>query len=206
MIFDTNAWKRFSYTLWAPFYDLIVSRLFGHWRRRSMNLLALVPGQRVLMVGAGTGLDLCFMPRDVDIVATDLTPAMLARLRRRAERLGIRVDARVMDGQALDLPDSSFDAVVLHLIVAVIPDPVACLREAARVLRPGGRVAIFDKFVPDGVRPPLLLRMVNPITRFCGSEFTRQLGPFLAQVPLRVIHDETAGLGGLVRIVLLEKH
>ena len=66
-----------------------------------------------------------------------------------------------MDGHSLAVPRAAFDAVVLHLILAVIPDPVRCLREAARALRPGGRVVVFDKFV-RGERTPLVLRVLEP--------------------------------------------
>jgi ubiquinone/menaquinone biosynthesis C-methylase UbiE len=97
-----------------------------------------------------------------------------------------------MDGHALKFPDASFDAVILHLIVAVIPDPVKCLREAARVLRPGGRAVIFDKFVPDDQRPPLALRLPNPLTSLFGTEITRKLGPLLAESGLQ---DCASGIG-----------
>jgi ubiquinone/menaquinone biosynthesis C-methylase UbiE len=120
MISNTNAWKRFSYTLWAPIYDRLITPLFTQRRRRSIQLLDPKPGERLLLVGAGTGLDLDFLPPGPQIVATDLTPAMISRLQRRADRLGLSVDAQVMDGQALEFPDASFDAVILHLIVAVI--------------------------------------------------------------------------------------
>ena len=201
---NTNHWKRLSYTLWAPFYDRIAG-LLNSKRCRSVVLINLKPGERVLFVGAGTGLGLEFLPPGVLITAIDLTPAMLARLRRRASRLGLTVDARVMDGMALDFPDASFDAVILHFIVAVIPDPARCLREAARVLRPGGRIALLDKFVPDGVKPPLLLRLLNPLTSLLATEITRQLGPLLAGTGLKIVREEPAGLGGLMKHVLLMK-
>ena len=205
MISNTNAWKRFSYTIWAPVYDLVISGLFERRRQRSIKVLDLKIGERVLLVGAGTGLDLDCLPGNVNVVATDLTPAMITRLKRRAQRLGLNVDARVMDGHALDFPDESFDAVILHLIIAVIPDPVRCLHEVARVLRPGGRAVIFDKFVPDDTNPPLLFRLMNPLTSLFGTEITRRLGMLLADVPLNIVHQEPAGLKGLFKIVLVGK-
>lgn len=199
---DRTAWNRRRYTLWAPFYDAVAR--FGRQRRRSIALLDLQPGERVLLVGAGTGADLPFLPADVHTLATDLTPAMLERARPRA---GAGVELRVMDGQALDLPDSGFDAVILHLIVAVIPDPAACLREAARVLRPGGRIAVFDKFLPDRARPGLPRRAANVVIGALFTDINRRLGDILRDsgAPLRVERDEPALLGGTFRILLLRK-
>lgn len=92
-------------------------------------------------MGAGTGADLPFIPATVQITAVDITQVMLQRLRQRATSLGMTVDVQVMDGQALEFSSEQFDAVILHLILAVIPDPIACIREVERVLKPGGRAA-----------------------------------------------------------------
>jgi len=199
---NPTSWNRLRYTLWAPFYDFVAR--FGRQRRRSIALLGLQPGERVLLVGAGTGADLPLIPAGVEVLATDLTPAMLDRAR---PRIRPGIELRVMDGQALDLPDASFDAVILHLIVAVIPDPAACLREAARVLKPGGRIAVFDKFLPDGARPHLPRRLANAFTRTLFTDINRSLGDILERsgVPLRIEHDEPALFGGTFRIVLLRK-
>ncbi len=110
-----------------------------------------------------------------------------------------------MDGQALEFPDKSFDAAILHLIVAVIPDPARCLKEVARVLRPGGRAVIFDKFVPDDAQLPLVLRLLNPLTSLFGTAVTRKLGPLLKGTGLQILHQEPAGIGGLFKISLLRK-
>jgi ubiquinone/menaquinone biosynthesis C-methylase UbiE len=203
-MFDTNHWNRLRYRLWAPVYDVAAMALRGV-RRRSLVMLNVQAGERVLLLGAGTGLDLDFLPREARIAAIDITPAMIDRLRRRAERLGLEVDARVMDGQALEFADGSFDAVVLHLILAVIPDPLACAREAARVLRPGGRTAILDKFAPDGRKPPLLLRLANPFLRAVATEVTRQLGPILEAAGLRIVQEERRGPWGFFRMAVAVK-
>src|SRR5690606_8852460 len=79
---NTNRWNRLRYTLYAPVYDRVVR--FQRPRRTSIDLLALRQGERVLIDGAGTGADLDFIPNGVEVVATDLTPAMVERIRARA--------------------------------------------------------------------------------------------------------------------------
>ena len=203
MPINTNRWNRLRYTLYAPLYDRVVK--FQRPRRRSIELLELRAGERLLIDGAGTGADLDFVPDGVEVVATDLTPAMVERIRTRAARLLRDVDARVMDAHALDFPDGYFDAVVLHLIVAVVPDPHSAVREAARVLRSGGRVAVFDKFVPEGHSPSALRRGFNIVTNALFSDVTRKLGPLLAATGLTVAHREPAFLGGAFEVALLRK-
>ncbi len=200
---DWLAWNRVRYTLLAPVYDRVAG--FGAERRRSLSLLGARAGERVLVVGAGTGGDLPFLAEGVRTTAVDLTPAMVERTRRRADALGTEVDARVMDAQALDLPDGAFDAVVLHLILAVVPDPLAAVREAERVLRPGGRAVVFDKWVADGEAPSLARRLANPVARLVATDLNRRLGPLLAATSLRVEHREPAGPLGLFSITLLRR-
>lgn len=159
MPINTNRWNRVRYTLWAPVYDL-VGRGFDRQRKESLRILDPRPGESVLIVGAGTGADLQHIPPGVRVVATDLTLAIVgARTFTRARRHNLAV----MDGHQLGVRTASVDAVVLHLILAVIPDPVRCLQEAARTLRPGGRIAVFDKFV-RGRRTPPVLRVLNLVT------------------------------------------
>jgi ubiquinone/menaquinone biosynthesis C-methylase UbiE len=200
---NTLAWNRLRYTLLAPAYDAVAG--FGAQRRRSIQLLDLRAGERVLVDGCGTGLDLACLPSDVEVMATDLTPAMVERTRRRAASLGRAVDARVMDAQALELEDGWFDAVVLHLVLAVVPDPIAAIREVERVLKPGGRAVVFDKWVPEGRRPSLLRRIANVAASAAATDITRRLGDVLAPTSFVVEHREPAGIGGFFSISLLRK-
>lgn len=197
-----NRWQRARWSIYAPVYDLFIG--LHRQRQRSLALLGLKAGERVLIVGAGTGADLPHMPAAVHLLVTDLTPAMLVRARRHS-RAG--VEFAIMDGQHLELPDESFDAVVLHLILAVVPDAPACLREAARVLRRGGRIAVFDKFLGDGRRASWLRRLADLGTRAVGSSINRRLCDILAAsgAGLVVAHDEPALLGAFFRIIVLRK-
>jgi ubiquinone/menaquinone biosynthesis C-methylase UbiE len=203
VIFDTNRWNRIRYSLIAPLYDAVVR--FSGPRRRSIALLDLRPGERVLISGCGTGADLPFIPRGVELHAVDITPAMVERTRRRAAALGCEVEARVGDAQALDYPDAFFDAVILHLIVAVAPDGRRVVEEAARVLRPGGRAVVLDKFAPERRQPSLLRRAANLLTRIAATEITRQLGPLVEGTGLEIVLREPAAFGRLFEVALLRK-
>ena len=197
-------WNRLRYTVWAPAYDTIVGAAgLNAARRLSIDRLRLASGHRVLIVGAGTGLDLDFLPPNVHVTAIDVTPAMLKHLERRAAAAGQSVTTRIMDARHLAFPDSSFDAVVMHLILAVMPEPERGVREAVRVLKPGGRIAVFDKFLKDEERPTLKRRVFNAVAKPLFSDLNRRLGPLIAGTPLVIEHDEPVAFGGTYRAVTL---
>lgn len=205
-LFDTPGWNRFRYSLYAPFYDWWVGRVpvFTGGRRRALELAALRPGETVLLVAAGTGLDLPLVPRGVRVIAGDIAPPMVRRLRARALALGLDARVEVMDAAGLPLPDASVDCVLLHLALAVVPDPVAAIREARRVLRPGGRVSVFDKFLPDDERPSLLRRLVDVVAGVVATSVNRQLGPIAEAGGFRVVVRDPTGMGGLFIAARLE--
>src|SRR4051812_29813977 len=199
-------WNRLRYTVWAPAYDAIARAAgFESGRRLSIDRLQLVSGDRVLIVGAGTGLDLDFLPSNVHVTAIDVTPAMLKHLERRAGGSGRSVTPRIMDARQLAFPDASFDAVVMHLILAVMPEPERGVREAIRVLKPGGRIAVFDKFLKDEEHPSLTRQLLNAIAKPLFSDLNRRLGPFITNTRLVIEHDDPVAFGGTYRAVTLVK-
>lgn len=198
----TNRGLRAAYTLWATIYDPLTR--FLRWsRRRSLNLLDVRPTDSVLLVGCGTGADFEFLPAEADITAVDLTPAMLRRAARKTA--GRRIHLEEMDAMALRFPDDRFDKTVLHLIVAVVPDPVRALQEAARVTRPGGLLVVLDKFWNRVERPPLPLRLANAVFGGYVTAVDRNFSTILAQTPLELVREVPLGFGGLYWIYLLRK-
>ncbi len=191
-----------SYTLIAPFYDAAISRATQAARRRSLAALPCAAG-RVLLAGVGTGLDLPHLPPHHQYVGLDLTHAMLRRALPRASR----IDFAPVQGNAQALPfaDESFDVAILHLILAVVPEPAECLAEISRVLRPGGAVLVFDKFLRHG-QSALLRRMANPLLRRVATRLDVIFEPLLLAAPeLRVEHDQPALAGGWFRMIRLRK-
>ena len=195
-----------AYRLAAPFYDLAMAGLLRAARRDSIASLDLKSGEKLLIPGIGTGLDLPYLPRDVEVLGGDLVPAMLAKAETRRARLGLsNVWLTTMDAQSLPLPDTSMDAVLLHLIVAIAPDGHAVLAEACRVLKPGGRLSVLDKFLPDDqTRVPFWRRAVQAFL-FPFTDFNRRFGDLAAGLPLRIVSDQGVMLGRTIRRILLER-
>jgi phosphatidylethanolamine/phosphatidyl-N-methylethanolamine N-methyltransferase len=202
-----SAWRRLRYDLYSTVYDAAVGRGYvGAARRRSIELLAPAPHEELLIVGGGTGLDLCHLPRETALTLVDFSPRMVAQARRRAARVGFaRARLEVADVMALPYASGSFDAAVLHLILAVVERPEDCLSEAARVLRPGGRAVVFDKFVPGDGEAGGVRRLLNVPSRFFFTDITRRLEELIAGSPFRIARQEPSIFAGQFRIALLER-
>ncbi|MBS2938066.1 class I SAM-dependent methyltransferase [Nocardioides sp. J2M5] len=100
---------------------------------------------RVLEIGFGSGLNVRWWPPEVTAV-TAIEPSDLGwqLSQRRRERSTVPVERAGLDGQALDLPDDSHDGALVTFSLCTIPDPVLALREARRVVRPGGRLHVLE--------------------------------------------------------------
>lgn len=135
---------RDKYEAFASWYDWLEA--FPEWlglRRLRRRLLQQAHGE-VLEVAVGTGKNLPYYPADCRITAVDYSPGMLRIGEKRAARLGRSVAFRVMDAENLTLPADRFDTVVSTLSTCTIPDPVAALREMARVAKPSGRILLLE--------------------------------------------------------------
>ena len=174
-----------------------------HARKQSLRFLPLEDSKHVLVSGVGTGLDLPILPTVHRYTALDFNSAMLARARRRGKNLDI--DFVLGDSMSLPFADASFDHVVLHLIIAVVPDSDRCLIEAARVLKPGGTIILFDKFLQPKQRAPIR-RMLSGITRRIATRTDVVFEEVLRATPeLEVICDVPMLAKGWFRGIVLRK-
>ena len=201
----TNLHNTIAYRRWAPIYDATVNRIFTPGRKRALTLLNLLPGEKVLIAGVGTGADFPYLPAGVDVTGIDLSSEMLAKARLKLERCPASVTLIEGDAQALLVDEGAFDAVILNLILSVIPDGNACLLSALRALKPGGRAVIFDKFLPEGKSPNLLRKFFNIFSTLLGTDINRRLSDLMKNCPCEITHDEPSIGGGMYRVVLLKR-
>ena len=139
----------------------------------------------VLEIAPGTGRNLPFYPEDVRLTAVELSPRMLAIARGQARELGVEADLRSGDAQDLPFKSASFDTVVATLALCTIPDDHRAVVEAARVLRPGGRLLLLEHVRSPLLPVRLLQSILNPLSVLLQQDH-------LLREPLR--HVGAAGL------------
>ena len=202
----TNSWNLFIYRLWSTIYDGVFDRYFAsRGRRRALEVLNLQPGERVLLMGIGTGADIPLLPEGIWANGIDLSQEMLERANAKLSLLKCEVALIRGDAQYLPLHKDVFDCAILNLILSVVPNGAACLQETIRAVKPGGRIVIFDKFLPDDGRLTLSRRLLNQITMFFGTDITRRLLDIMTGISCIKTHDEPSLLNGAYRIILLKK-
>lgn len=191
-----------KYRFLAPVYDLIMgSPIFAGARKKGLGLLEFRPGQKVLLVGIGTGQDLSYIPGEVSVTGVDLSEEMLARAAKRKRG----AELILMNAEELSFADGIFDVVVLNLILSVVENPGLAMAEARRVLKEDGRILVFDKFLPEGKEVSLIRKMLNIITSFIGTDINRRFSDVVRGLPLDIINDGPAGFSGNYRTILAVK-
>jgi len=190
----------------ASVYDFVFGPTLHAGRLRAIQRMGIRPGDRVLEVGVGTGINAGLYPRDCIVTGIDLSGSMLEKARERVARKDI-INMRLLEMDAADLrfADGAFDIVYAPYLISVVPDPITVAREMGRVCRPGGRIIFLNHFRS---RNPLLAsieRAISPFTVHIGFKSDLDLPAFLAQADLEPVSIEKVNIPRIWSLVTCVK-
>lgn len=187
-------------------YDLVFGPTLHPGRIVAIERMGIRPGDRILEVGVGTGINTSLYPSQCHITGVDLSSSMLEKARERVVREGLRnVRLLEMDAQNLTFADDSFDIVYAPYLVSVVPDPVQVAREMRRVCRPGGKIIILNHFRSASPILSRLERAISPFTVHIGFKSDLDLPGFLAQAGLEPVSIEKVNVPKIWSLVTCRK-
>ncbi len=194
---EATATAQRRYDRQAALFDLTELPLellvFRGLRRR---LWGQIDVHRVLEIGVGTGKNVPFHPAEARVVALDLSPKMMQRAVALAGRLGRRPDFVLGDAQHLPFQDGAFEETASTFVFCSVPDPVAGLQEARRVVRDGGRLNLLEHVRAPNSLFGWLMDRLNPIAvRLTGANINRDTVSNVEKADVDVDSVESSGLG-----------
>ena len=190
----------------ASVYDVIFGPALHPGRVHAIQRMGIKPGDRVLEVGVGTGINAGLYPRDCMVTGIDLSSSMLEKARDRVSRKSIR-NVRLLEMDAADLKfaDGTFDLVYAPYLISVVPDPVTVAREMRRVCRTGGRIVLLNHFRSSNAVLARIERVISPFTVHIGFKSDLDLPAFLAQADLRPVSIEKVNVPRIWSLVTCVK-
>ncbi len=182
-------------------YDALMQRLEARYFPGTRAWVCGRAGGDTLEIAVGTGLNLVHYPADVRLTAIDASEAMLGFARARMRAMNRRITFQQADATALPYREAAFDAVVCTFALCEVPDDAAVIREALRVLRPGGSLLLADHVEATNRLVRLGQRMLETITiPLSGEHFTRRPSLHLDTEPAVVEASERFAYGAIERV------
>jgi phosphatidylethanolamine/phosphatidyl-N-methylethanolamine N-methyltransferase len=190
----------------ASVYDVVFGPTLHPGRLVAIERMGIRPGDRVLEVGVGTGINTSLYPGNCAVTGIDLSSSMLEKARERVAREGLRnVRLIEMDAASLTFADDAFDIVYAPYLVSVVPDPVKVVREMHRVCRPGGKIIVLNHFRSPNRILSCLERAISPFTVHIGFKSDLDLPGFLAQADLQPLSIEKVNFPRIWSLVTCRK-
>jgi len=197
-----------KYDRFSKFYDTFETSMekskFGKWRALLFNLIPAGPS--LLEVGVGTGKNIPYYGKDVNVTAIDFSKGMLYRAREKAKaHPEKKISLLQMDVANLEFPDGYFDFVVSTFVFCTVPDPLAGLKEINRVLKPDGKTIFLEHMKSASWYNNLLLYAMSSMSiPLIGTSMVRKTKQNIKESGFQIVEEKNL-FSDIVKLMVCSK-
>lgn len=206
---DTTQKIKKRYNRIAPLYDILEYMMekgqFSNWRKNLWQRVSnyLPEGGKVLETGVGTGKNIPYYPKDVEIYAIDFSKKMLEIALKKARANKVNIKFFQMDIQDLDFADNYFDIIVSTCVFCSVPDPVKGFKELKRVCKPDGKIILLEHMRTEMEPWGRLMDIFNWVSLYTwGANINRRTIENIKKAGLNIVESHDLWFDIVKEIVL----
>jgi ubiquinone/menaquinone biosynthesis C-methylase UbiE len=183
---DTRWWDKWDNA--AKTFDIMNSGIEARYGARKREWFSRSEG-RTLLVAVGTGLDLQYFPSEQKVVGIDISSKMLEKAKSKLNVSTSNIKLIRADVQMLGFADNSFDSVVTSCTFCSVPDPVSGLEELKRVMKPGGKLLMFEHVRSNIFWMGPMMDLLTYVSRKVGPDLNRRTKENVIQAGFKLTQE-----------------
>ncbi len=183
---DKKWWDKWDNA--AKSFDIMNSGIELRYGEKKREWFSRSEG-RTLLVAVGTGLDLQYFSPEQKVVGIDISSKMLEKAKVKSNDLASDTELVRADAQMLGFSDNSFDSVVTSCTFCSVPDPVSGLKEIRRVMKPGGKLLMFEHVRSNIFWMGPMMDLLTKVTRKVGPDLNRRTRENVVRAGFRLTRE-----------------
>ncbi len=183
---DTKWWNKWDNA--AKIFDIMNSGIEVRYGEKKHEWFSRAAG-RTLLVAVGTGLDLQYFPSEQKVVGIDISSKMLEKAKGKLNVNTSNIELVRADVQMLGFIDNSFDSVVTSCTFCSVPDPVSGLKELRRVMKPGGKLMMFEHVRSNIFWMGPMMDLLTHVSRKVGPDLNRRTKENVIQAGFKLTQE-----------------
>lgn len=193
------------YNIYASFYDFLFGSIFNPGRLSCVDIINKTSplNSNILEIGIGTGLSLPLYRNDLNITGIDISEKMLEKAQELAtkNKLGNRVQLKVMDAADLKFEDNSFDFIVAMYVASVVPDVNQFLEELTRVAKPNAQIIFVNHFSSTNSVVHFFEKGISHLNKFIGFKSDFSINSILNYQKIELLSSRKTNLFGYWKLL-----
>lgn len=186
MAFDKSSMNKWDNA--SKIYDLINMGVEWRFGKYKHQLFSKAKG-KILLVAVGTGLDFQYFPPNSKIIGIDISSKMLEKAQIKVYKSLLDVELKQMDARKLEFEDNTFDTAVTSCTFCSVSNPIQCLKEIRRTLKPAGRLLMFEHVRSKIFWMGPMMDALTIISRKFGPDLNRRTGGNIKKAGFKLLRE-----------------